>query len=62
MMSGRNPLKIRIVAMSLVFLIGSSLACGQNSSQAAGQAAGLKHLDWVVPRLPSGLSMEEVEE
>jgi hypothetical protein len=55
-------LKIRIVAISLVFLIGSSLACGQNSSQAAGQAAGLKNLDRVVPRLPSGLSIEEVEE
>jgi hypothetical protein len=51
-------LKIRVVAISLVFLIGSSLACGQNASQ----AAGLKDLDRVVPRLPSGLSIEEVEE
>jgi hypothetical protein len=55
-------LKNRIVAIALVFLIGSSLACGQSSSQAAGQAAGLKHLDRVVPHLPSGLSIEEVEE
>jgi hypothetical protein len=61
-MRGRRPLKNRIVAISLVFLIGSSLACGQSSSQAAGQAAGLKHLDRVVPHLPSGLSIEEVEE
>lgn len=51
-------MKLRIVAISLVFLIGSSLACGQNASQ----AAGLKDLDRVVPRLPSGLSVEEVEE
>lgn len=51
-------MKTRILAISLVFLIGSSLACGQNASQ----AAGLKDLDRVVPRLPSGLSIEEVEE
>jgi len=51
-------LKIRVVAISLVFLIGSSLACGQNTSQAAGP----KDLDRVIPRLPSGLSVEEVEE
>jgi len=57
-----KPLKSRIVAISLVFLVGSSLACGQDSSQAAGQAAGLKVLDRVVPRLPNGLSIEEVEE
>lgn len=55
-------MKVWIVAISVVFLAGSSLACGQNSSQAAGQAAGLKHLDQVVPRLPGGLSIEEVEE
>jgi len=61
-MRGRSPVKNRLVAISLVFLIGSSLACGQSSSQATGQAAGLKHLDRVVPRLPSGLSIEEVEE
>jgi hypothetical protein len=57
-----SSLKIRIVAISLVLLIGSSLACGQNSSQAAGQAVRPKNLDRVVPRLPSGLSSEEVEE
>jgi len=34
------------------------LACGQNASQAAGP----KNLDRVIPRLPSGLSVEEVEE
>jgi len=51
-------LKIRVVAISLVFLIGSLLACGQNASQAAGP----KDLDRVIPRLPSGLSIEEVEE
>jgi len=51
-------LKIRIVAISLVFLTVSALACGQNASR----AAGLKDLDRVVPRLPSGLSIEEVEE
>jgi hypothetical protein len=55
-------LKIRLVAISLVFLVGSSLACGQNASQAAGKIAGLKKLDRVVPRLPNGLSIEEVEE
>lgn len=46
------------MAISLVFLISSGLACGQNASR----AAGLKDLDRVVPRLPSGLSLEEVEE
>lgn len=51
-------MKIRIVAISLVFLTVSLMACGQNSSQ----AAGLKDLDRVVPRLPSGLSIEEVED
>jgi hypothetical protein len=50
--------KTRIAAISLVLLIASSLACGQNASQ----AADLKDLDRVVPRLPSGLSIEEVEE
>lgn len=47
-----------MVTISLVFLIGSLLACGQNSSHAAGP----KDLDRVVPQLPSGLSIEEVEE
>lgn len=51
-------MKIRVVAISLVFLVGSLLACGQNASQ----AVDLKDLDRVVPRLPSGLSIEEVEE
>ena len=51
-------MKCWIVGISLVVLIGSSLACGQNASQ----AAGMKDLDRVVPRLPSGLSIEEVEE
>jgi hypothetical protein len=55
---GEKSLKIRILAISLVFLIGSSLACGQNTSQAAGP----KDLDRVIPRLPSGLSIGEVEE
>lgn len=51
-------MKIRIVAISLVLLVSSSVACGQTASQ----AAGLKDLDRMVPRLPSGLSIEEVEE
>lgn len=51
-------MRIGVVVISFVLLIGSSLACGQNSSQ----AAGLHNLDRVVPRLPSGLSIEEVED
>lgn len=46
------------MAISLVLLVSSSLACGQNASQ----VAGLKDLDRVIPRLSSGLSIEEVEE
>jgi len=55
---GGKALKIGIVAISLGLLIASSSACGQNSSQ----AAALNNLDRVVPRLPSGLSIEEVED
>ena len=51
-------MKHLIVTIPLVFLIASSLACGQNASK----AAGLKDLDQLVPRLPGGLSIEEVEE
>jgi hypothetical protein len=39
-------------------LIGSSLACGQGDTQAAQR----EDLDRVVPRLPNGLSIGEVEE
>jgi hypothetical protein len=46
------------VAISIVALLGSSLACGQSDSQAAES----RSLDRVVPRLPNGLSVEEVEE
>lgn len=45
-------------AIILLLLVGSSLACGQNASQ----AAELHDLDRIVPRLPSGLSIEEIEE
>lgn len=51
-------MKAWIVAISVVFLAGSSLSCGQTASQAADRP----DLDRVVPRLPSGLSIEEVEE
>jgi hypothetical protein len=39
-------------------LIGSSFACGQDDTQAADHAA----LDRVLPRLPNGLSIDEVED
>lgn|GEM_PF-4399642 len=42
-------------------LIGTSLSCGQNDTQAAERLSS-DRLDRVVPRLPSGLSIEEVEE
>jgi hypothetical protein len=52
-------LKLLILAISVVLLIGSSLSCGQNDIT---QTAGRHELDRVVPRLPNGLSIEEVEE
>ena len=55
-------MKVWIVVISVVFLAGSSLACGQTASQAAEQPLGRQDLDRVIPRLPSGLSTEEVEE
>jgi hypothetical protein len=54
----RVSLKTCVVAILIVFLAASSLSCGQNASQ----AAELHDLDRIVPRLPSGLSIEEVEE
>jgi hypothetical protein len=51
-------MKTWAAAISVVLLSFSSLSCGQNASQ----AAQLPDLDRVVPRLPSGLSVEEVEE
>lgn len=53
-----KTLKAWIVAISVVLLVGSSVACGQTDSQAAGR----HKLDQVIPRLPSGLSTDEVEE
>jgi hypothetical protein len=51
-------LKILVIAISVIVLVGSSLSCGQNDSQAAER----HDLDRVVPRLPRGLSIKEVEE
>lgn len=51
-------LKVLVVAISVFVLIGSLLSCGQDGSQAAERP----DLDRVVPRLPNGLSTEEVEE
>jgi hypothetical protein len=51
-------LKVCIVAISVVVLVSSSLACGQTASQASDR----QDLDRVIPRLPSGLSTEEVED
>lgn len=50
-----KPLAIAIVTVAL---IGSVLGCGQDSPQAVTRGA----LDRVVPRLPRGLSIDEVEE
>jgi hypothetical protein len=50
-------MKARVIAISVIALIGSSLACGQSYSQAADQAT----LDRVAPGLPSGLSIDEVK-
>lgn len=50
-------LKVWVVAISVVFLVCSSVACGQVASQAAD-----RNFDRVIPRLPNGLSTEEVEE
>jgi hypothetical protein len=54
---GEESLKVWIVAISVFLLAGSSLSCGQTASRAAER----HDLDRVVPRLPSGLSIEEVE-
>jgi hypothetical protein len=51
-------LKVLAIALSIIALIGSSLACGQSDTQAAQR----HDLDRVVPRLPNSLSIEEVEE
>lgn len=53
----RKALKLWAVTILVCFLAGSSLSCGQTASQAAER----HDLDRVVPRLPSGLSIEEVE-
>jgi hypothetical protein len=45
------------ILISIVALLIPTLGCGQSATQA--EAAG--RLDQVVPRLPSGLSVEEVE-
>ena len=50
-------MKALVVAISLLVLAGSSVACGQSDTQAAVR----QNLDQVVPRLPSGLSIAEVE-
>jgi hypothetical protein len=51
-------LKALVIAVSIIALIGSSLACGQGDTQAAQR----EDLDRVAPRLPSGLSIDEVED
>lgn len=51
-------MKILVIAISIIAVIGSSLACGQGDTQAAELGA----LDRLVPRLPNGLSIDEVEE
>jgi hypothetical protein len=51
-------LKIVVIAISIIVLIGPSLACGQGDTQAAERV----DLDRVVPRLPNGLSIDEVED
>jgi len=54
-------LKVWVVVLFLFILVGSSLSCGQNDTQAA-EGFDLDHLDRIVPRLTSGLSVGEVEE
>lgn len=51
-------MKIVVIAISIIVLIGSSLACGQGDTQAAERV----DLDRVVPSLPNGLSIDEVED
>jgi len=51
-------LKVLVIAISIIALVGSSLSCGQSDTQAAERGA----LDRVIPRLPNGLSIDEVEE
>lgn len=53
-----TALKVLVIAISIVALVGSSLSCDQGDTQAAERGA----LDRVVPRLPNGLSIHEVEE
>jgi len=56
-------LKAFAIAISVIALVGSSLACGQSDSQAADfQAADHAAPDRVMPRLPNGLSIDEVKE
>jgi hypothetical protein len=52
-----HSVKNLTVVIATVALLASSLACGQSDNQAA--AAG--SFEQVVPRLPTGLSVEEVE-
>lgn len=51
-------LKVLVIAISIIALSGSSLSCGQGETQAAERG----DLDRVMPRLPNGLSMDEVED
>ena len=51
-------MKALVIAISIIALVGSSLSCGQSDTQAAERGA----LDRIVPRLPNGLSIDEVEE
>lgn len=51
-------MKVLVIALSIIALNGVTLACGQGDTQAAQR----EDLDRVVPRLPNGLSIEEVEE
>jgi hypothetical protein len=53
-----DALKVLVIVVWAIALIGSSLACGQSATQATESVA----IDRVVPRLPSGLSIGEVEE
>lgn len=52
-----NALKSLVVGISMLALAGPFVACGQSDTQAAQR----QNLDRVVPRLPNGLSIAEVE-
>jgi hypothetical protein len=51
-------LKTLVIAVTIIAVLGTSLACGQRDIQAAQRV----DLDRVVPRLPNGLSIDEVED